>query len=114
MKKRFFTIIFILACWTSYVDLTSGSLPTGQAAQTTAQISEKATVAYQRITVSPGDTLLSITERINESEPSIEEILKDFAVLNPSVNPNHLQIGKTYAFPSYSKANNTGSTSATP
>jgi hypothetical protein len=115
MKKRFFTILFIMACWTSYVDLSSGSLPAGQAAQpVTPAASEKSAVAFQRVTVAPGDTLLSITERINEKQPSIEKTLKDFAVLNPSVDPNHLQIGKTYAFPRYDKSNESSTTTATP
>ncbi|MDN3955397.1 LysM peptidoglycan-binding domain-containing protein [Sporolactobacillus laevolacticus] len=114
MKKRFFTILFIMACWTSYVDLTSGSLPAGQAAQPVKTVTEKAAVPYQRITVAPGDTLLSITEKINENEPSIERVLKDFAVLNPSVDPNHLQIGETYAFPNYDKTSVSSPASTAP
>lgn len=102
MKKRIFTILFLIACWTSYTDLTSGSLPAGQA-QTPAQSAEKAAVPFQRITVAPGDTLLSIAERINKSQPSIDNVIKDFSVLNPSVDPNHLQIGRAYAIPFYDR-----------
>jgi len=113
IKKRFFTILFIMMCWTSYADLSSGSLPAGQAAAEPARpaASEKAAIAYQRVTVAPGDTLLSITERINENQQSIEKVLKDFAVLNPSVDPNHLQIGKTYAFPSYDQTDDSSAAS---
>ncbi|MCL1630390.1 LysM domain-containing protein [Sporolactobacillus sp. CPB3-1] len=107
MKKRFFTILFIVACWTSYADLTSGSLPAGHAElsrQTTPASSESAAVPYQRVTVKPGDTLLSVTERINSTQISIEKTLKDFSLLNPNVDPNHLRIGETYAFPRYDSA----------
>lgn len=114
MKKRFFTILFILACWTSYSDLTSGSLPAGQASATRPSMKEsrqsrpveKAAINFQRITVEPGDTLLSVTERMNEQQTSIEQVLKDFSILNPSADPNHLQIGSTYAFPYYDKKAN--------
>ncbi|RYL91600.1 LysM peptidoglycan-binding domain-containing protein [Sporolactobacillus sp. THM7-4] len=101
MKKKFFIIVFLIACWTSYADLTSGSLPSEPKTVTSAPAVERAAVPFQRVLVKPGDTLLSITERINKTEPPIERMIKDFTVLNPSVDPNHLQIGKTYAFPVY-------------
>lgn len=106
MKKRIFTILFLIACWTSYQDLTSGSLPAGKTADSAAQASAPAvqvTTAspYQRVTVAPGDTLLSITERLSSKPADISKVLRDFSVLNPSVNPNHLKIGQTYAFPVY-------------
>ncbi|WP_193437422.1 hypothetical protein [Sporolactobacillus pectinivorans] len=103
MKKRIFTILFLIACWTSYADLTSGSLPAGKTVATAVpnQIKERAAVPFQRITVAPGDTLLSITERISKKAPAIDTVINNFSILNPSVNPNHLKIGETYAFPCY-------------
>ncbi|WP_026039100.1 type IV pilus assembly protein FimV [Sporolactobacillus vineae] len=104
MKKRIFTILFLIACWTSYQDLTSGSLPaagTTEAANSQPAAQETAAVPYLRVTVSPGDTLLSITERASSRQPDISQVIRDFSTLNPSVNPNHLKIGETYAFPVY-------------
>ncbi|TGA99603.1 hypothetical protein E4665_04575 [Sporolactobacillus shoreae] len=106
MKKRIFTILFLVACWTSYSDLTSGSLPAGKTVATTAiqnQVKEKSAVPFQRITVAPGDTLLSVTERISNQVPPITDVINNFSILNPSVDPNHLQIGKVYSFPVYSQ-----------
>lgn len=103
MKKRIFTILFLIACWTSYADLSSGSLPAGQAEQTSVTSREQAAIPFRRVTIAPGDTLLSVAERINRSEPDIDRLMKDFAALNPSVDPNRLQIGETYAFPDYNK-----------
>lgn len=108
MKKRIFTILFLIACWTSYQDLTSGSLPAGKTAESSAAqasapaVQETAAAPYQRVTVVPGDTLLSITERLSSKPADISKVLHDFSVLNPSVDPNHLKIGQTYAFPVYS------------
>ncbi|MFT8317521.1 MAG: hypothetical protein ABF651_04520 [Sporolactobacillus sp.] len=104
IKKRIFTIIFLIACWTTYSDLTSGSLPAGAVDNGSAQpaAAEHAAIVSKQITVNPGDTLLSISEQINQTdEPSIDQVLKDFSTLNPSANPNHLEIGKNYAFPYY-------------
>ncbi|MDD9147563.1 LysM domain-containing protein [Sporolactobacillus sp. CQH2019] len=105
MKRRIFTLLFLIACWTSYTDLTSGSLPAGTAAHASAASAQsvKVQIPSQRITVAPGDTLLSVAERINKTSPSIDQVIKDFAILNPSVDPNHLQIGRTYAFPYYDR-----------
>ncbi|RYM02221.1 LysM domain-containing protein [Sporolactobacillus sp. THM7-7] len=101
MKKKVFTILLLLVCWTSYADLTTGTLPSGQKTDFSVPGSEKAAVPFKRITVEPGDTLLSITERINEGDVSIDQVMDDFTILNPSADPNHLQIGKSYAFPDY-------------
>jgi hypothetical protein len=103
MKRRIFTILFLIACWTSYQDLTSGSLPAGKTAASSSQppAQETAAVPFQHVTVAPGDTLLSITERTSSRQPDITKVISDFSILNPSVDPNHLKIGQTYAFPVY-------------
>jgi hypothetical protein len=107
VKKRVFMILLLIAGWTSYSDLTSGSLPADEAdssAVQTQQKRQKAAIPFRRITVSPGDTLLSVTEQISQQLPAIDTVVDDFSVLNPSVDPNHLQIGATYAFPYYGKS----------
>lgn len=56
------------------------------------------------IKISSGDTLLSINEQLNPhflTEVDIEQLLEDFMVLNPSVDPQQLKVGNTYYFPKY-------------
>ncbi|RYL90422.1 LysM domain-containing protein [Sporolactobacillus sp. Y61] len=101
MRRRIFTILFLIACWTSYTDLTSGSLPGGQQVRENAGSTRQTAIPYKNIMVTPGDTLLSVIERVNQSVPDISQVMQDFTRLNPSVDPNHLQIGRTYAFPVY-------------
>ncbi len=60
---------------------------------------------YQKIsyTVQAGDTVLSITEQINEGHVPIQQLLLDFEKLNPGANPHEIHIGETYFFPIYNK-----------
>lgn len=108
MKKLLFIALFGLIGWTSLYDLTNGTLsliltskPQAAVAQTTAQV----TSAPQSTTivVKPGDTVLSIEERLNPKQAlSIANVLSDFKKLNPSSDPNHIQIGQSYQFKVYS------------
>lgn len=102
MKKAILYTILFLVCWTSYADLTTGVLPSGTKIKSQTTV-PRASVQYKTITVSPGDTLLSIVERLNSRVPSIDQVTKDFESLNPHVSSNNIQIGKTYAFPVYEK-----------
>lgn len=59
-------------------------------------------MAYKEILIQPGDTLLSIIEKDKEaSNQSIEEIISDFQSLNEGLQPENMQIGKTYKIPIY-------------
>src|SRR5690625_2632891 len=58
-----------------------------------------------KIRVQPGDTVLSIVEKINHSHMkfiNIEQIVNDFKLINPFVNPYNLEPNKYYFFPLYS------------
>ncbi|HSU78817.1 MAG TPA: LysM domain-containing protein [Candidatus Angelobacter sp.] len=112
MKKLVAILIFGLIGWTSLYDLTNGTLslilapkPLPVAAQTT---TAKATPLPKStsIVVKPGDTVLSIEEKLNPKQTlSIATVLSDFKKLNPAENPNHIQIGQHYKFKIYSSGN---------
>lgn len=109
IKRKVFTLLFLAACWTSYHDLTAGSLPASGETHHTGQTAEQAAVPFKSVTIQPGDTLLSVAEQLNEADIPVSRIISDFKLLNPSVDPNHLRIGETYAFPFYGQANPTSS-----
>jgi hypothetical protein len=112
MKKLIFIAIFGLIGWTSLYDLTNGTLsliltskPQPAVAQTTARVAAMPKSAT--IVIKPGDTVLSIEERLNpKKELSITEVLSDFKKLNPAADPNHIQIGERYQFKIYSTEGN--------
>lgn len=113
MKKFSLTCLLILVGWTCYYDLSQGTLslitnPAPTSANAKAHTQSKPISSplpsVKKITVQPGDTVLSIEEKLNgKSQISIAQILKDFKTLNPSVDPNHIQIGQTYLFKLYSE-----------
>lgn len=117
-----FLILFII-----YYDLTAGSLPTITAEKTEStqavdEITNNETTVtnttpnpkpdspkeiYQEYTVSPGETVLSIVEKIHlyRIPVSIEQIVYDFENLNPDVQANFIKQGFTYKFPLYPSPN---------
>ncbi|MTT33171.1 hypothetical protein GMB86_14295 [Terrilactibacillus sp. BCM23-1] len=108
MKHLVITGIIILLVWTSYTDLTSGTLSTPSTAEAESQQSSaKETVKeqklmYKTVQLTPGDTLLSISENLNPATiPSIERVIQDFKKLNPDVSPTKLKPGQQYNFPIY-------------
>lgn len=109
LKKWLVVITLIIVGWTSYYDLSKGTLrliespspqPASAATVTSTAVSEPKDVIKK--VVQPGDTVLSIEERINKDKTfTITQVLNDFKMLNPSVDPNHIQIGHTYVFKRY-------------
>lgn len=67
--------------------------------------SENVTKRYQRVQhkVTAGETVLSIMENLNKGGPpvTIQQMLSDFEVLNPNVNPHQIKTNQTYTFPKY-------------
>ncbi|SET63138.1 hypothetical protein SAMN05421676_106136 [Salinibacillus kushneri] len=55
--------------------------------------------------VKAGETVLSIVENMSDESVEFQQLLEDFQTLNPDVNPNEIQIGKTYFFPAYMNKN---------
>ena len=107
--KRFFTflaIAFIL--YIIYYDVRIGTLPVAkneavEVIAGTEVVAPHPSDPYKELKVKPGDTLLSIVEKMNEGQKitSIESVIKDFEELNPDSKAELLQIGKTYKFPLY-------------
>ncbi|MRH43108.1 hypothetical protein GH741_10465 [Aquibacillus halophilus] len=54
-------------------------------------------------TVIPGDTVLSIVEEFNEEQSSVQmnQIIQDFQILNPDVDPHQIKPNMDYLFPVY-------------
>lgn len=103
MKKLFFLCVLILFIWTSYHDLTTGTLPKAVSKQSV-DIKEpsKSSQPHKNVKIGPGDTVLSIVEQLNpQQKTSIKQIMADFKHLNNGVDPNQIQIDKVYAFPLY-------------
>jgi len=115
--KRIGTIFIILVIlYSTYYDLTIGTLPNGltEATETitkentNSDLTEETTVLveldpFQEVTVEPGHTVLSIVEHLHEGtiKATIQEIVFDFQELNGGTKPEEIQIGKSYFFPVY-------------
>jgi hypothetical protein len=104
--KKFLTGCFILlVLYVVAYDLKIGTLPQTQPANASVITKTKVvTSKYQQYEVKPGDTLISVVEKLNaNNDYSIVTMIKDFKTLNPKSNPENIQIGKTYKFPLYKK-----------
>ncbi|ARK29366.1 hypothetical protein [Halalkalibacter krulwichiae] len=115
--KRIGTILIILVIlYSTYYDLTIGTLPNGLTEAAETNIDEMTTESlsdesenlvqfepFQEVTIEPGQTVLSIVEHLHEGpiSASIQEIVFDFQELNDGLKPEDIQIGKTYLFPVY-------------
>lgn len=107
-QKWLLTFFIIIIGWTSYYDISHGTLPlitnptTASAKTPISEPSKPPVVSTKQITVQSGDTVLSIEERLNgKTPPSIAQMITDFKALNPSVDPNKIEIGRTYTFKIY-------------
>lgn len=102
MKKvLIYTLVFLLL-FSVYQDLHVGSLQnsTDPPLQTVPITDYNAVY----VKVQHGDTILSIVENINSDSIQrldVDQIMDDFKVLNPNVNPHQLRPGHYYYFPSY-------------
>lgn len=103
MKKLTVIIISCLILYTSYLDLTRGTLNMLEPSST--HVEEE--IAFRTVTIQPGETVLSALEKLNGTLPvSIEQAIQDFKALNPKIDPMMIQAGHTYKFPIYSLKNN--------
>lgn len=105
MKKFLAFIAVIIVIYSVYIDLNFGTIPfTSQASakiEKTTPLEKQAT--FKTTKVKPGETVLSIIEKINTSplSISIERMVKDFEQLNNGMKPEEIQIGQVYKFPIY-------------
>jgi len=105
MKKLIILGLFALAGWTSFYDITVGTLnflPGTHRTEASPRVQQTDGLTYRTVTVEPGDTVLSVHERLNPAAHiAIEKVLNDFRTLNGGQDPNHIQIGASYRFPVY-------------
>jgi hypothetical protein len=108
IMKRFLIGCFILLIlYVVAYDLKIGTLPQTTPANAEIQSTSIKTkdTTYKSYEVTPGDTLISVVEELNQDgKYSIVTMISDFKSLNPGVNPENIQIGKTYKFPLYNKS----------
>ncbi|ANC77883.1 hypothetical protein ABE65_014210 [Fictibacillus phosphorivorans] len=107
--KRFIRVcVIMLILYVVAYDLKIGTLPQSSSAnaeiQTEKKQDQKNKQKFKTYEVTPGDTLISVVEKLNSNNNySIVSMIKDFKSLNPEVNPENIQIGKSYKFPVYHK-----------
>jgi hypothetical protein len=106
MKKFGTVFILFLFLYCIYFDLKIGTLPQAKAEPPPAQAAyseQPASQAYKEVQIQPGETMLTILERIhNGSIPvAIEQAVNDFEQLNDGVSAHSIKAGQTYRFPSY-------------
>lgn len=104
MKKAAIAFILCLSIYIIYRDVTTGTL--GVSMKTTANHERAAKeIPYKTVTVTPGDTLLSIMEKQQHGPlpVSIDKAIADFEALNPGEKAQTLKIGKKYKIPVYKR-----------
>ncbi|MCP3741378.1 hypothetical protein [Rossellomorea sp. BNER] len=109
MKRAFYFLLVLIVLYSVYYDLNTGTLPKSTAITTTGRVQDtNETIESEDkhslvIEVKPGDTVLSLVEehRQGSGEVAIEQIINDFVELNNGINPEDIQIGKTYSIPIY-------------
>ena len=108
LKKLAINLLIIIIVLTCLYDLKSGALKLisiddlPKAEASAGNIQKENTLPNKEITVEPGDTVLSIIERLNpHTSENITKMINDFKQLNPKQNPNDIKIGKSYLFPKY-------------
>ncbi|MFC3039076.1 hypothetical protein ACFOGI_02280 [Virgibacillus xinjiangensis] len=103
LKKSFLYIIAMLLCLSIYQDLFSGKSyrPLVEKAPYTDEWKEYEAI---QIKAQPGDTVLSVVEKLNSSQADsldIDQIIKDWRTINPTSNPHELVPSNYYYFPRY-------------
>ncbi|WP_088102480.1 hypothetical protein [Halalkalibacter urbisdiaboli] len=116
MKRAGLFLIILIILYSTYYDLTIGTLPNGlnNTAQATKGHDETESIEdlkptentiepFQEVEVEPGYTVLSIVEHLHDGplSASIPEIIYDFEQLNPGVKADAIQVGEIYLFPLY-------------
>ncbi|MFA1820428.1 hypothetical protein ACDX78_09640 [Virgibacillus oceani] len=101
MKKIIIYILVFLFLFSVYKDLNGGSLQNNLNEQEITPVTDYKAVYLK---VQHGDTILSIVESINEgnmNKMDIDQIMEDFKLLNPNVQPEEVKVAHFYYFPSY-------------
>ncbi|MFE7061078.1 hypothetical protein ACFVAD_02850 [Sutcliffiella sp. NPDC057660] len=114
MIRLFIAALICVTIFSIYYDLSKGTIPISNEQQATQVMTspslteEPETEAdhdatYIEVEIKAGDTVLTVAERIaNKPIPvSITQLVEDFQVLNEGMEPEKIQVGKTYKFPLY-------------
>ncbi|MEN2464994.1 hypothetical protein [Ornithinibacillus sp. FSL M8-0202] len=103
MKKFILTVCIILLLISIYKDLNTGTNISKQNESQDSSLTENTAFEPIKIKTERGDTVLSVTERLNPTihNINIEQIRIDFSTLNPTVDPDQLQVNRYYFFPKY-------------
>lgn len=105
-KKTSLYILVFLILLSIYKDLTIGSLVVNEShSEVNTPINSIETdIKTTKIKIQPGDTVLSVIERVNHDDLNhldIQKVVDDFKQLNPLVNPYDLEVNQYYYFPVY-------------
>lgn len=106
IKRFFIYIVIILLCISIYNDLSLGNSPASEdRSNRIQQPSTDITFTVLQVKVEPGETVLSIVERINNNrnlkKMDLTQILTDFNTINPSIDPKTIEPHTYYYFPLY-------------
>jgi hypothetical protein len=105
MKKTIINIFIILLLVSIYKDLTLGTDISHNIKRedNPTEGLDKQAFDILKVKIEAGDTVLTVMEKINPSlsDLNIEQIMEDFSLLNPNIDPNHLQSNRFYFFPKY-------------
>lgn len=103
MKRSLIYLLIILLALSIYNDLDGKPrIEENNSKNTHLNINTKFTIMH--IKIQPGDTVLTIVEQINPNKfqiLNIAQIITDFQLINPTVDPHHLQPHSFYYFPKY-------------
>jgi hypothetical protein len=105
MKKTIINVFIILFLVSIYKDLTLGTEITKNINKEEKPVERLDQQAFEviKVKIKTGDTVLTVMEKINPSlsDLNIEQVIEDFSMLNPNIDPNSLQSNRFYFFPKY-------------
>lgn len=100
LKRTFFYGVIILLIFSIQKDLKQGAHLDDHL---TIEPSTSMSFHVRKLKTKPGETVLSIVETLNphSNQLDIEQIITDFKIANPNVNPYELNAHTYYYFPVY-------------
>lgn len=131
MKKLLLTLLFMFVTYVIYYDLSAGVLSTPTSIvllqgkeeskhknkpslqeekkenknDATLKTGKEEQLDFKEVKVASGQTVLSIAEQLQGGPlpVSISQLIEDFQILNPKIEPEMIQIGRVYKFPVYNE-----------
>lgn len=103
LKRLCLYICIVLLCISVYKDISKGTPSIQHNKKEQQEVIKNENVSIIKIKIKPGDTVLSITEQINNFKNqdqgiNIQQILTDFKRYNPNADTDHLQLNEYYYF----------------